>query len=423
MPSPEDDIVLTGFGVVSPIGVGAEAFWKSLLDQQGGVVLTEPTDAVNGRRWMSGLINHFEPKSYVQPRKSLKVMCIESQIAFAASVMACRQAGIEPGSVQPDRIGTVFGSEMLFSENEDIRSIVQLCRDGSEMKHQRWGANAMEHMYPLWMLKSLPNMPACHVGIWLDARGPNNTLTSDETSGLTSLIDAAHVIRRGQADCMLVGASGSKTSLTRLLQRDEANYSTSYEKPEAACKPFDRHRDGTVSGSGAGVIVLERRSHADARGAKPIARLLSWSSTFGRPERSWGGSSDAVARSISQSLERANIDAQQIDHVNASAKGMIDLDASEAQGIAKSVGDVPVMAIKGFVGDAGAGAGVMELCASLAGIADRLVPATLNHQQASADCPIQVIHGQPKAWTKPCFIKTSLTPYGQAASVLFSVEA
>lgn len=422
MPNSDDDIVLTGYGVVTPIGTGVDAFRQSLVGQRGAVEMTPPLESVNGRRWLAGLVHDFDAKAYVQPRKSLKVMCIETQMAFAAAAMACQQSNIQPGSVQPDRLGTVFGSEMLFSENEDIRSIVRLCQESGEMHHEAWGASAMEHMYPLWMLKSLPNMPACHIGIWIDARGPNNTLTSDETSGVAAIIEAANVLRRGQADCMLVGASGNKTSLTRLLQRDEPNFSKAYENPLAACKPFDQNRDGTVAGIGAGVIVLERRSHAEARSAPIIARLVSWSSTFGRPDRPWGGSSDAVARSISQALQRGQIGSDELDHINASAKGMIDLDANEASGIAKSAGDTPVIAIKGFMGDCGAGAGTIELCASLAGIVDRQVPATLNHSQTATDCPINVIQGSRKPWTKPYFLKTSLSAHGQATSILLSIE-
>ncbi len=272
------------------------------------------------------------------------------------------------------------------------------------------------------MLKSLPNMPACHIGIWLDARGPNNTLTTEETSGLNALIEAAHVIRRGQADCMLVGAAGNRISLTRYFQRYESHLSTSYESPLTACKPFDARRDGKVTGMGAATVVLERRSHAEARNAKPIAELVSWSSTFGRPTSHAAGSADAVARSLKQVLDRANVTANQIDHVNASANGVVSMDANEALGIVQSLGSVPVMSIKGYVGDSGCSSGLVELCASLAASENRMVPATLNHSSTAKDCPINVIKDQAQAWTKAHFIKTSLTPYGQSASILLRAE-
>ncbi len=418
-----DDLVITGVGVVSPIGIGREPFWESLATGRGGVRLTEPSEPVVGRRWMAALIEGFDAKQYVQPRKILKVMCVESQAAFGAASLACREAGLEAGKVDPDRLGTVFGSEMFFSENEDIRQIVELCRSGDEMNHAAWGEQAMANMYPLWMLKSLPNMPACHVGIWLDARGPNNTLTTEETSGLAALIEAAHVIKRGQADCMLIGAAGHRASLTRLLQRHESQMSKAYDDPIRACKPFDAARDGTVPGNGAAVLVLEKRSHAEARGAKPLAMLASWSSTFGRPSQPFVGSSDAVRRAITQSIERAGVTPNEIDHVNASAGGIVVNDAVEAAGIQASVGsNVPVVSIKGFIGDSGSSSGLLELSASLCGMKHKQVPFTLNHTATASDCPIQVIHRSTKPWSKPYFVKTGMTPYGQAVSVVLRTE-
>jgi 3-oxoacyl-[acyl-carrier-protein] synthase II len=417
-----NDLVITGWGVVSPIGIGPEPFWDSLANGRGAVRMVEPVESINGRRWMAGIVEGFEAKQFVQPRKSLKVMCIETQMAFASSVLACKWANIESGKIDSDRLGTVFGSEMLFSEVDDIEEIVNLCRSGETMHHLKWGEQAMSNMYPLWMLKSLPNMPACHIGIWLDARGPNNTLTTEETSGLSALIEAAHVIRRGQADCMLVGAAGNRISLTRYFQRFESHLSTAYAAPEAACKPFDARRDGKVTGMGAATVVLERRSHAEARGAKPIAELVSWSSTFGRPTSHAAGSGDAVARSLDQVLKRGNIGRNEIDHVNASANGIITMDANEAMGIAKSLGETPVVSIKGYIGDSGCSSGLIELCASLAGSEHKLVPATINHASTADDCPVNVVKNQPKDWAKPYFIKTSMTPYGQSASVLLRVE-
>jgi 3-oxoacyl-[acyl-carrier-protein] synthase II len=417
-----NDLVITGWGVVSPIGIGTEAFWNALVDGRGGVQTVEPNEEIGGRRWMAGMVDGFEPKKFVQPRKSLKVMCVETQMAFAASSMACEAAKIEPGKIDPDRLGTVYGSEMLFSEVEDIRQIVELCRQGETIDHSKWAEQAMSNMYPLWMLKSLPNMPACHVGIWLDARGPNNTLTTEETSGLSALIEAAHVISRGQADCMLVGVAGNRISLTRYFQRYEQHMSKAYAAPMQAAKPFDEDRDGKVPGMGAATLVLERRSHAEARGATVLAQLKSWSSTFGKPATHAAGSADAIARSLNQAVDRAGINTMDLDHVNAAAAGARDMDATEAIGIHKSLGKTPVVSIKGYVGDSGCSSGLIELCASLSGMSTKKVPMTLNHHRTAVDCPINVIQQQNKDWEKPFFVKTSMTPYGQAASVVIKAE-
>ncbi len=120
------EVVITGFGVVSSIGTGEQAFWKSLEEQRSAVELIHGPVSAGGdpawdrRQWIGGVIHDFDPKQHVQPRKSLKVMCIETQISFASSAMAVKKANLEPGAVDVDRIGTVFGSEIIFSENDDI---------------------------------------------------------------------------------------------------------------------------------------------------------------------------------------------------------------------------------------------------------------------------------------------------------------
>ena len=423
MRSSAEDLVITGYGVVSPIGIGKEAFWDSLQAGRGGVRFIPPEQSIAGRRWMAGVVEGFEAKEYDQPRKSLKVMCIEIQLAFAAAVLACREAKLEPGAVDPDRIGTVFGAEMFFSDNDDVQDIVNRCREGTKMPHERWATTAMANMYPLWMLKSLPNMPACHIGIWLDARGPNNTLTTEHTSSLAALMEAARVIQRGQADCMLVGATGHRASLTRLLQRHEEHYSTDYRDPLSVCRPFDQERSGTVPGMGSAVLILERRSHAEGRGVRPLARLVSWSSRFGVPEHPLGGSSVALASAIQDSLSKANVTADQLDHINASANGSRYLDASEAQAINLAAPAIPAFSLKGYTGDAGSASGLLELCASLSGSEHRRVPSTLNHRSVGDDCPLPVIAGDLKDWTKSDWLKTSLTPYGQAAAVVLRAES
>ena len=237
-----DDIVITGYGAITPLGHDVELFYKSLLKGASAVRLLAPELGIDGKHWMGSVIQDFDPKEHVQPRKIIKVMCREIQLGFAAAMQACRMAGVASSTVAPDRLGTVFSGEMFFSETVDVENIVRLCAIGGQMNHSRWATEAIENMYPLWMLKSLPNMVACHVGIALDARGPNNTITTLGTSGLNAVLEAINVIRRGNADVMVVGSTASQNTFTRLIQRYEEDYSTRYTNPETACKPFDAAR-------------------------------------------------------------------------------------------------------------------------------------------------------------------------------------
>ncbi len=416
-----DDIVITGYGAITPLGHNADALFQSLQRGESAVSMLEPESGVDGMRWMGSKIRNFDAKDHVQPRKIIKVMCREIQLGFGAAMQACKMAGVSVGSLDPDRLGTVFSGEILFSETVDVESIVRLCASNGQMEHSHWAAEAIENMYPLWMLKSLPNMAACHVGIALDARGPNNTITTSGTSGLNALLEAINVIRRGMADVMVVGSTASQNSYTRLLQRYEEDYSRAYSNPSKACRPFDASRDGSVSGESATAVIVERRSHALARNVHVLASVTSWANTFGTSEhRRWSGTKSATERTLKLLLERSGLTAVDIDHVNASANGTIACDSSEAKGIANILHDVPVVSYKGALGDSISGSSLVELIASLVGLGVGSIAPTTNHERTADDCPVQVISSTSKPRTTPHAIKLSQTDQGHCVGIVLS---
>ena len=257
-----DDVVLTGMGVFSPLGSDAHQHYLALLEGKSGVKVIEPYGGVDGYHWLGACIENFDPKLHVQPRKAIKVMCREIQMAFGSAMQACRQSNLAVRTVESDRIGTVFTGEIILSDLHDAEEITRLCTTDGVMNHSLWSIQAMGNMYPLWMLKALPNMAACHVGIALDARGPNNTITTEGTSSLGAMLEAINVIRRDKADVMLVGSTASRVNPLRLIQRHNEDYTISYERAETACRPFGADRDGAVAAETSSAIVLERRSHA-----------------------------------------------------------------------------------------------------------------------------------------------------------------
>ena len=416
-----DDIVITGYGAITPLGHDVDEFFQSLLLGVSAVRILAPELGIDGKYWMGSVIRDFDAKEHVQPRKIIKVMCREIQLGFAAAMQACRMAGVASSTIDPDRLGTVFSGEMLFSETVDVESIVRLCARDGQMNHGRWAPEAIENMYPLWMLKSLPNMTACHVGIALDARGPNNTITTSGTSGLNAALEAINVIRRGKVDVMVVGSTASQNSFTRLLQRYEEDYSTSYASPEDACKPFDVRRDGSVSGESSSAVILERRSHAEARSAKILGTITAWANTFGTSTGTrWSGTQSATERTLSTLLQRSDLKANEIDHVNTSANGTIACDAGESQGIANILQDVPVVSYKGAIGDSISGSGLVEWIASLAGMKANFIAPTTNHQKTASDCPVNVISKIAKPRTTSYAIKLSQTHQGHCVGVVVS---
>ncbi len=416
-----DEIVITGCGAITPLGHSVDALRQSLMRGESAISFLEPLSGVEGMRWMGSVIRDFDPKEHVQPRKTIKVMCREIQLGFGAAMQACKGSGVAAGTVDPDRLGTVFSGEMLFSETVDVESIVRLCAADGKMAHERWASQAIENMYPLWMLKSLPNMAACHVGIALDARGPNNTITTSGTSGLNALLEAINVIQRGKADVMVIGSTASQNSYTRLLQRYEEDYSRAYSNPAIACKPFDASRDGCVAGESATALVVERRSHAEARKAPILGSIVAWANTFGTSDqRRWSGTRTATERTLNLLMERSGLQATDIDHVNAAANGTIFGDAGEANGIAQVLKEVPVVSYKGALGDSVSGSAIVELIALLACMNQGSIAPTTNHVQTAADCPIAVLSKTPKPRNTPYAIKLSQTQQGHCVGVVVS---
>jgi 3-oxoacyl-[acyl-carrier-protein] synthase II len=412
------EIVITGLGVVSPIGIGVPAFWESLEAKKTGIRIVHENIALHGHPIIAANIPDFDGKDWVKPRKSIKVMSREIQIAYAAAMMACENANIEAGKLDPDRFGVVFGGEIIFSDFIEIEGAVRRCSESGEMDHSLWGSHAPAEIFPLWMLRSLPNMAACHVGIAVDARGPNNTITTEETSSLGALIEAAMVIDRKQADIMIVGSAASRTNPTRLLQRHEKFYSKC-DSVNEACRPFDARRQGTVPGEGSAVLVIETRQHAEQRGAKILAKLSGWGSRFVKPESPLEASSKSVAGSIAQSLSQSGLTIGDLDFVNASANGSLALDRAEATGIA-SVGQVPVTSYKGYFGDMGCSSGMMELAACVLSLQNNVVLPTMFHESTASDCPIGVVSSNAVPLTKGNLAKISTTPHGHCVSVVLS---
>ena len=165
------EVVITGLGLVTPIGTGREAYWSSLLEGRSGIGPLAHAVGTELPVQFGGQLKDFDAKQFVKPRKSLKVMCHEIQVGYSASMMAVDQAGLKVGDVPPDRIGVVFGSEMFSCAVEELADAYRKCVVDGQIRPELWGEGAMSDLYPLWMLKYLPNMVGCHAAIALDARG------------------------------------------------------------------------------------------------------------------------------------------------------------------------------------------------------------------------------------------------------------
>jgi 3-oxoacyl-[acyl-carrier-protein] synthase II len=414
--SPE--VVITGLGIVSPLGIGFDPFIESLRQGRSAVEPLSPYAERGMSPHIGSRVHDFDAEKFVH-RKTLKVMSREIQSAYAATDLALKHAGLAKGAVDPDRIGIVLGSEMLYGKIEELADAFRHCTPDARFHFEQWGKAAMHDIFPLWMLKYLPNMAACHVGIAHDARGPNNTITQGENSSLMAVMEAASYIQRGLADVAIAGGTGSRISETALPFRGIVDVSQSTAEPATVSRPFERGRTGMVIGEGAGSLVLESRAHAERRGAKIWARIAGFASRTepGHREKMTGLS---IRNAIRGALQMASMQPGDIGHVNANGMSTLRDDRFEAAAIREQLGDVPVTALKSYFGYLGAGSGAIELAASVWSLSSGEIPHTLNYDVPDPECDIRVVHGQPLTNRKPVAIKLNHTPIGQAVAVVIA---
>jgi 3-oxoacyl-[acyl-carrier-protein] synthase II len=413
--SPE--VVITGIGMVSPIGIGRAAFREALYAGRSGVRRIEHYDSSTLPINFGGEVPDFDGKLYVRPRKSLKVMSREIQFGFAAADLAMSDANLAAESVDADRFGAVYGSDMIYCEPEELAAAYRACLASGAFDFSKWGDGALPEMFPLWMLKYLPNMAACHVSISLNARGPSNSITLGEVSSLVAIQEATRIIQRGAADVMIAGGASNRLHPNVVIFREQRSMSRSTRNPAAVCRPFDLDRDGMVAGEGAGALVLERRAHAEARGAKILARVLGFGNTFARPKHG-EASPDATRRAMEVALRDGGLSPGDVGFVSASGLSTVEHDRAEAEAIAALLGNVPVTAPKSQFGNLGASTGAVELAAAVIALNERNVPATINYDTPDPACPIQVVHGKAAPLTKSAALVLSQSPHGQSVAML-----
>lgn len=411
--------VITGLGVVSPIGSTLDAFWQSLVEARSGVRSLQGMDTSTLPVRFGGEIPGFDAKKYLDRKagKSLRLMARTIQLSVAAAQLALDDSKVDKNALDPARFGVEFGAGLIATELDELAAAAQMsvnCQPG-KVDLAKWGEQGLANIQPLWMLKYLPNMLACHVSILHNAQGPSNTITESEVAGLLALGEAYRIIGRDTADFFLVGGADSRLNpLSLVRQCLYQTLSKRNDDPARACRPFDKQRDGVVIGEGGSVLVLEDLAHATRRGAKIYAEVVGFGSSFDRRKDGKG-----IARAVRAALKEAEITPADLDHVNAHGFSTIDTDVWEARGLTEALGnDVPVLAAKSYFGNLGAGGATTELTASLLGVSHGTVPATLNYEEPDPACPVQVIAGAARPLHKPYFLKVSFTDMGQCAAVV-----
>jgi 3-oxoacyl-[acyl-carrier-protein] synthase II len=427
-------IVITGIGVNSPIGIGTAAFWDSLAAGRSGIRRVTTFEHIASPGCVGADIPDFNEESarkdYLKgQRKSLKVMCREIQLGVASALLALSDSRLDLESLDHERFGVDFGANLMFSPPDVLVDPCVQCLDPGDpdvaFHFDRWGRGGLPKMEPLWLLRYLPNMPACHIGIAADARGPSNSLTQDEASGNLSVGEAFRVLRRGQADVMIAGTTGTRMhpmkTIHAALLKDLAQGSG---PPETWCRPFDKDRGGQVVGEGACSFLLESDEAARARGATIYGTVLGAGSSCVADRAGRADVRRALAQAMRAALRDAGLAPADVGHVNAHGISTRAGDAEEARALADVFGPlasrVPVIALKSYFGNPGASCGTLELAGSLLALRHDVLPVTLNYETPDPECPLDVVHGTPRPIANKVFLNVNVTRMGQASALVVS---
>lgn len=410
-------VVITGLAPITPIGAGVADFWNALLEGKSGVRRLRSFDPARFESQIGGEIDGLKagshvPKSY---RKAGKIMARDIVLAVAAAHQAATDAGlntkcvVERGeaterNVDSPRLGANIGAGLICADLPELAEALYSATDDGRFSLAKWGTAGMDNLTPLWLLKFLPNMLACHVTIVHDARGPSNTITCGEASSHLAIGEAFRTIARGVADVCICGGAESKANPMALMRQCLGKrLSTNNDNPELACRPFGKQRDGTVISEGGGLVILEELEHARARGARIYAELVG----FGAANDAYAPAQPSqphpegrgLVLAARKALQDAGLGADAIDLVSAFACGLIEHDAAEARAIKNTlgerIGEVPTLAIKGGLGNNGAGSGAIDLIAAVLAMYHGTIPPAVNADSPDPDFGLKLIASGP----------------------------
>jgi 3-oxoacyl-[acyl-carrier-protein] synthase II len=281
----------------------------------------------------------------------------------------------------------------------------------------------MPQVAPIWLLKCLPNMPACHIAMYNDLRGPNNSITQREAAPNMAVAEASGLIVDGVADMMIAGGTGTTilpfNMMHALIEQELAQDS---ENPAAACRPFDRNRKGAVLGEGAAAFVLEDLESALRRGATVYGEVIGSGSSCVVDRDHVPHCRTALVNAMKNALRTAGATPDDVDHIHAHGLGTVRSDAAEAGAIrdvfGKRADRVPVVAAKGHTGNAGAGGGAMELVASLLALKHGTLFPVRNFETPDPECPVSPVMAGQETSAGKCFLNLSVIPQGQASCLM-----
>ncbi|MBL0172410.1 MAG: beta-ketoacyl-ACP synthase II [Gemmatimonadaceae bacterium] len=381
-------VVVTGLGAVTPVGNDVATTWQALLAGKSGAANITRFDASKYSVRFACEVKGFDPLAYMD-RKEAKRADVYSHYAVAASLQAVADAGITPGSVEPESMGVIIGSGI-----GGIRSF--------EDQHDVYRSLGPSKISPFFIPMFIGDIAAGIVSMRLQAKGPNYSTVSACASSAHAIGDAYRIIQYGDADVMVAG--GSEAAVTPMSIGGFANMgalSSRNDDPASASRPFDADRDGFVMGEGSGVVILEELEHARRRGARIYGEVVGYRATgdayhlTGQPEAHEG-----LQRAMRGALKDASLSTTDVQYINAHGTSTPLNDPNESRGIRAVFGDhaevLSISSTKSATGHMLGAAGATEFLICALAIRDNLIPPTINYHTPDPECDLDYTPNTPR---------------------------
>ncbi len=376
-------VVVTGLGLVSPVGIGVKEGWDNIVSGRSGIGPVTKFDTKGYSCRIAGEVKDFEPERFINA-KLVKRLDPFVQYAIVASKEAWEDSGLDSSTADPERIGVITGCGLGgLSSIEYFRDI--LVNRGPR------------RVSPFFIPMAIPNMASGQISILFNAKGPNTVVCTACAAGTHAIGQAFKEIQRGAADIMFCG--GTEAVITELALAGFASLkalSTRNEEPDRASRPFERDRDGFVIGEGAGILIIESLDHAERRGARIRAEIGGFGLSgdafhmTAPPDDGEGG-----ARAMKEALKDACMTPQDIDYINAHGTSTPLNDSCETKAIKAVFGEyaykIPVSSTKSMTGHLLGGAGGVEAVFSVKALEDGVVPPTINYEHPDPECDLDYV--------------------------------
>ncbi|MBI5143970.1 MAG: beta-ketoacyl-ACP synthase II [Candidatus Omnitrophica bacterium] len=390
----ERRVVVTGLGVISPVGNNLTDFWKSLLEGKSGVKRLTGFDPTYFTSKIAAEVKDFDPAPYLSPKEIKRMDCV-TQFAVVAAKMAIADSRMDLDKEDRNRMGVFVGSGIggLHTIEKEHSQFLAL---GPEKGPDR--------ISPFLIPMLIVNMPAGQISITLGLKGPNSAVATACATGNHAIGDAFRIIQRDDADVMVCG--GTEAAVTPMgfggFCALKALSTAFNDEPERASRPFDKNRDGFVMGEGAGIIVLEELEHARQRNASIYCEVMGYGmSADAYHMTAPDPDGDGAIRCITASIKDAGIRPNEVDYINAHGTSTLYNDKIETLAIKKVFGahakKLPVSSTKSVMGHLLGAAGGVELIVCALTIKEGIIPPTINYETPDPDCDLDYVPNKPRA--------------------------